>query len=203
MRVCIKILVFVLLTMSWQVSSGRGFADTLRVDFIKHDTDLWTCGQLIMFSSKGPVFWNENGRVTSGMLGANTNILCADNKFREFARHFYVTFDEQGLLLSGTPTAGIEIVVQQQTVASMPYTEVAFHPNGEVRYLIPSDNFRYETSDGFRFSVMAGRRADFDVYGRLVSATVARRRILQRPDGTERVFLPGDVIRIDKSGRVE
>ena len=189
--------------MSWLVSSGRGLPDTLRIDFIKHDTDLWTCGQLIMFSSKGPVFWNENGRVMSGMLATNSIILCADNKFREFARNFHVSFDEQGLLISGTPTVGIEIVVQQQTVASMPYTEIAFHPNGAVKYLVPSDNFRYETSDGFKFSVMAGRKAYFDVHGRLTAATVARRRIQQRHDGTGRIFLPGDVIRIDNTGKVE
>ncbi|MBO7461714.1 MAG: hypothetical protein J6T96_03850 [Bacteroidales bacterium] len=203
MRTCIMAFVFVWLAMSGLASSARSFADTLRIDFIKHDTDLWTCGQLIMFSSKGPVFWNENGRVTSGMLGTNTLILCADKKFREFARDYYVTFDSTGLLLSGTPAVGFEVVVQEQIVTSMPYTEVAFYQNGELRYLMPSDNFRYSTSDGFRFAVMAGRRVYFDEYGRLISATVARRRIFQKRDGTERVFQPGDVIRLDKWGRVE
>ena len=177
--------------------------DTLRVDSIAHDTDLWTCGQLILFSSKEPVVWNGHGRVVSGMLGINTLILCADNRFREFARDFHVAFDDNGLLVSGTPAVSLELTVQEQIVSSMPYTEICFYSNGVVKNIVPSESFRYTTADGFKFAVAAGYQIFFDEYGRLRSATMARRRILQKSDGTEHVFLPGDVVRLDKWGRVE
>lgn len=179
------------------------FADSLRVDSIAHDTDLWTCGQLVQFSCKSPVVWDSHGRVVSGMLGANTLILCADNHFREFARGYHVSFDERGLLVSGTPAVSVEVMVQEQMVASMPYTEVSFYSNGVVRQIVPAENFKFATADGFRFSVAGGSQVFFDEYERMRTAVVARRRVLQRTDGTEHVYMPGDVIRIDKWGRVE
>ena len=214
MRLCIKVLAVLCVAMAVMSSSVRSFADarggvwgrfadTLRVDSIAHDTDLWTCGQLILFSSKAPVYWDEHGRVVSGMLGINTIILCADNKFREFSRGYNVAFDERGLLMSGTPSVGIEVNVQEQVVLSMPYTEVSFYPNGAVRHIVPSETFRYSTADGFKFSVAAGHRVVFDRYGRLRSAVVARRRIMQRADGLQKVFQPGDEIVINELGRVE
>ncbi len=213
MRLCIKVLgvLWMLMAGLWSpvgafgavgMAGFRGI-DTLRVDSIVHDTDLWTCGQLILFSSKEPVVWNEHGRVESGMLGANGIILCADNRFREFARGYNVSFDERGLLMSGTPSVGIEIMVQEQLVLSKPYTEVSFYPNGVVRYIVPSESFRYSTDDGFKFAVAAGRRVSFDDNGRLRSAVVARRRIMQRLDGSHRVFKPGDAIEINEFGCVE
>ena len=193
---------FVCMVTAALPSSSRSI-DTLRVDYIEHDTDLWTCGQLILFSNKEPVVWDEHGRVVSGMLGANTLILCTDNQFREFARGYHVSFDERGLLVSGTPAVSIEIMVQEQVVASMPYTEVSFYSNGVVRQIVPSDNFRYVAVGGSRFVVAMGNIVFFDEEGHLRSAVVARRRILQRTDGVEQVFQPGDVIKIDEFGRVE
>ncbi len=193
----VKILIIMWLTAAGLTAAGQ------RVATIEHDTDLWTCGQLILFSSKEPVTWDEHGRVVSGMLGINTLILCADNKFREFARDYHVEFDERGLLVSGTPSVSVVLDLQEQTIMSQPYTEVAFYPNGVVRYLIPSDNFRFATEDGFKFSVMAGRLVYFDESGRLRAAAVARRRVVQKSDGTERVYQPGDLVRIDERGRVE
>lgn len=214
MRLCIKVLTVLCVAMALMSSSvrtfpdaeggsGRLFADTLRMDSIARDTDLWTCGQLIEFSCKAPVYWDEHGRVASGMLGINTIILCADNKFREFSRGYNVSFDERGLLVSGTPSVGIEITVQEQLVLSMPYTDVSFYPNGTVRHIVPSESFRYATADGFKFSVAAGHRVVFDMYGRLRMAVVARRRIMQRADGSQKVFQPGDEIVINELGRVE
>ena len=207
MKICIKILVFVWLAVSWTAAAGqhvdvRGRA-SLRIDSIVHDTDLWTCGQLILFSSKEPVVCNEHGRVVSGMLGNNSLILCADSRFREFARDFHVTFDDKGLLVSGTMSTPLEIVIQEQHVTSIPHTEVAFFPNGVIKYFVPSDNFRYTTADGFKFSVAAGNKVTFDEEGRLRTAIMARRRIMQNPDGTQRVFLPGDVVKIDETGLIE
>jgi len=213
MRLCIKVfgVLWMLMAGLWmpvgavdaaRVADFRGI-DTLRVDSIAHDTDLWTCGQLILFSCKAPVYRDEHGRVESGLLGINTIILCADSKFREFSRGYNVSFDERGLLISGTPSVGIEINVQDQVVLSMPYTEVSFYPNGAVRHLVPSESFRYSTTDGFKFSVAAEHKVVFDMYGRLRSAVVARRRIMQKPDGTQRIFQPGDAIEINELGRVE
>lgn len=203
MRICYKILVFVWFAIAWLPSWGRPFADTLRVDYLTHDTDLWTCGQLILFSSKEPVSWDEHGRVVSGMLGINTLILCADNRFREFARDFHVSFDENGSLVSGTMVTALEIEIQEQSITSMPYTEVAFFPNGVVKYFVTSGNFRYVSAEGFRFTIAQGSKVTFDEYGRLRTAVMARRRVMQRSDGSERVFLPGDVINLDQWGRVE
>ena len=201
-KLCIHILMFVWMVTAALPSSGRSI-DTLRIDYLEHDTDLWTCGQLILFSCKAPVFWNEHGRVESGLLGINTIILCADNKFREFSRGYNVSFDERGVLISGTPAVGIEITVQDQVVSSMPYTEVSFYSNGEVRHIVPSESFRYATADGFKFAVAAGHKVVFDMYGRLRSAVVLRRRIMQKSDGTQRVFHSGDAIEINELGRVE
>ena len=204
----VKIFIIMWLTAAGLTAAAQ-HADTdrarprQRVDSIMHDTDLWTCGQLILFSSKEPVVWDEHGRVVSGMLGINTLILCADNRFREFSRGYQVSFDERGLLVSGTPAVSVEVEVQEQIVASMPYTEVSFYPNGVVSQIVPSDGFRFTTRDGFRFSVAAGHIVEFDMYGRLRSAVVSRRRVMQKPDGTQRVFEPGDAIILNELGRVE
>ncbi len=212
MKICFNMLVFVCLAMacwpSWAQSvDTRGVdmhrrAAIYRVDSIRHDTDLWTNGQLILFSSKEPVLLDQHGRVVSGTLGINTIILCADSKFREFARDYHVAFDEMGLLQSGTMANAIEIVVQEQPITSMPYSEVAFFSNGVIKYFVPSDNFRYTTADGFKFAVLAGHQVFFDEYGRMRKATIARRRILQKSDGTEKVFHAGDEIKLDRWGRV-
>ena len=48
-KLCIHILMFVWMVTAVLPSSGRSI-DTLRIDYLEHDTDLWTCGQLILFS---------------------------------------------------------------------------------------------------------------------------------------------------------
>ncbi|MCR5456100.1 MAG: hypothetical protein K6F33_14045 [Bacteroidales bacterium] len=202
MKICFKALVLVWFATMSLLSWAQSVGPRIRVDSIQHDTDLWTNGQLILFSCKEPLLFDEHGRVVSGMLGINTMILCADSKFREFARDYHVSFDEKGLLQSGTMANSIEIVVQEQPITSMSYTEVAFFSNGVVKYFVPSNNFRYTTSDGFKFAVLAGNRVIFDEYGRLRTATIARRRILQKADGTEKVYHAGDVINLDHLGTV-
>ncbi len=198
----LKILVLTLLAAISFSSSAFPVSDTLRVCHIEHDTDLWTCGQLLQFSCKGTVSFNSHGRVVSGVLGVNTIILCADSKFREFAKDCEVRFDDNGLLVAGTPAVGLEIVIQEQLVTTVPHTEIAFYPNGRIKCLVPFDSFRYASSDGFKFSVSSGRRVMFGNGGWLKSATIARRRVLQFDDGYQRVFVPGDLVFLDEDGRV-
>jgi len=176
--------------------------DSLRRDSIVHDTDMWTPGQLINFSSRGAIVRNSSGRVVSGMLGVNTIILCADNVYREFARGFVVEFDSQGRLLRGTPAVSVVLDVQGQVVASRSYSEVVFYPNGVVKSLIPIENFKYVTDDGSRIVVSSSGMVYFSRDGKISKATLARRVVSIGAEGRMKSHGAGDVIFIDDDGSI-
>ncbi len=166
------------------------------------DIDLWTPGPMILFSQAGPVKLNDEGRAYFGTLGANTLIQCVDNEFREFARGNRVQFNEDGLLISGTPVGSISFVLQDQEFMSQPGTAVKFYPNGRIQYVHPQSNMRILTSSGSRLVISSESWVELSETGKFLRGKLQRRYVERHADGSVTEHKAGETIRMDSDGNI-
>lgn len=162
-----------------------------------HDIDLWTTGPMILFSSVGPVRLNSGGRAFFGILGCNTLIQCVDNVFREFAKGNRIVFDDNGLLLRGTPVGSISFQVQDQQYVSQPGKPISFYPDGKLHIVHPSTNMRLLTPSGNRFVVSSESWVELSEDGQFLRGQLYRRFVERRPDGSTIEHKAGEIFRID------
>lgn len=165
------------------------------------DTDLWTTGPLVYFSSEGIVKFNSKGKVTQGVLAVNILANCLDNKFREFKRGTRVFFDNEGLVFRGTLNESIEITVDNQIVRSADNSPIEFYASGRIKQITPSANFKFLTAEGIRILISSDNPIKLDEKGNLREGFLAKK--LSFHNGNETITMSiGQLIKFDEKGNI-
>ena len=139
------------------------------------DTDLWTTGPLVMFSSAGSLTFNSVGRVTQGVLSVNVLAACMDNRYREFKRGTRVFFNDKGLVFRGTLHESISVTIDGQVVHSKEDSPIEFYANGGIKNIVPSENFKFTSKEGIKFIIAADSQIKFDSNGNFLEGYLAKK----------------------------
>jgi hypothetical protein len=165
------------------------------------DTDLWTTGPLVLFSPAGSLKFNRNGKVIQGALSVNILAECVDNRYREFKRGSRIFFSGSGLVFRGTLNESITVEIENQNVHSADNSPVEFYTSGKIKFITPSENFKFTTSDGVKIVVAAFSPVRLGEKGNLLSGYLAKKVSFSRNDETVSMSL-GQMFCLDGNGNI-